>query len=197
MYGMAHIIKTSGQIIRTHNLGLQYIFKNSYKPYSMAKYLDDSQLLDYFEKIVKDFIVETISNTNNWWAEYIPQQIREEASQRYQRSKKISNVLNKEDYEIIHYINFDSYEKIISRKDNWRKHFEDIFVEKGIFEYKMQIILSLRNDIRHGRSLNVINKIRLRLHCYDIISQIFEAKDSDGQNFRKELMQKLGFGEDW
>ena len=47
-----------------------------------------------------------------------------------------------------------AYGKIITKKDNWKNYFECIFIEKQVLEYKMRIILSLRNDVRHGRVLD-------------------------------------------
>ncbi len=42
----------------------------------------------------------------------------------------------------------------------------------------MKVILSLRNDVRHGRNLDHVNSLRLRIHCYDILSQIYEKDDT-------------------
>ena len=156
----------------------------------MVDKLHDSQILDYLETTVKDFITERLSSTDNWWNACIPPEIRQDTDQRYQRAKKINDVLNKPEYGMIEYLNFDCYERIISRKDNWQKYFEEVFHEKMIFEYKMRIILSLRNDVRHGRSLNHINRIRLRLHCYDILSQIYESGKSDADD-HDTLVKKL------
>lgn len=46
---------------------------------------------------------------------------------------------------------------------------------KSVFDHKIMVIQSLRNDVRHGRKLDGVNRIRLRLHCYDILSQVREA----------------------
>lgn len=161
----------------------------------MTDRLDNSQLLDYFETIVQDFIIERLSSVPNWWNSCIPPEIRKNASQRYEGAKKVNNILNKPDYEVTEYINFDGYGKIISRRDNWKAYFEEVFLDKSIFEHKMQIILSLRNDIRHGRQLNAVNSLRLRLHCYDILSQIYETIQPDTYD-RNSMLQKLGLKPD-
>ena len=152
---------------------------------------DDSQVLDYFEVTVKTFIIKRLSDTDNWWNALIPPEIRDDAFNRYMQASNLNDILNKPDYKIEEYLNFDGYEKIMSRRDNWRDYFETVFVEKSVFVYKMHIILSLRNDIRHGRKLDRINRIRLRLHCYDILSQI---KESDKQNVcdYNAIAEKLG-----
>ncbi len=140
----------------------------------MVEILGDSQTLDFFEKTVRDYMVQSLSAADNWWEACIPQEIRADTDARYQRAKKIDDVLNKQDYEITEYLNFDSYEKIILKRDNWKNYFECVFRDETIFRYKMHMLLSLRNDIRHGRKLNRVNQLRLRLHCYDVLSQIYE-----------------------
>ena len=158
----------------------------------MTEIPDNSATLNYFEDTMKNFIVEKLSHIENWWNSCIPQEIRKDASQRHERDKKINDVLNKPNYEVIDYINFDGYEKIILRRDNWRDHFERVFLDKTVFGYKMRVVLSLRNDIRHGRGLDEINNTRLRLHCYDILSQIHESMH-DGSYNSDALAEKLGF----
>ena len=103
----------------------------------------------------------------------------------------MSDVLNKPAYEVWHYINFDGYGRIIAKKDNWKSHFESVFIDKPVLEHKMRIILSLRNDVKHGRSLDHINSLRLRIHCYDILSQIYE-KDSSLQYDKDILIANTG-----
>lgn len=156
----------------------------------MAETVDNSKVLNYFESAMRNFIIEKFSHVKNWWDTCIPPEIREDAVQKYERAKKINDVLNKPDYQITDYLNFDDYERIISRKDNWRNHFEKIFRDKTIFTYKMHVILSLRNDIMHGRELDEINSIRIRLHCYDILSQIYETKPDKYD--RDAMIKKLG-----
>lgn len=154
----------------------------------------DSQILDYFERIMKDFVIERLSKTDGWVEKCIPPEIREHMTQRHDKAKKIDDLLNKPQYDVIQYINFDAYERIISRKDNWREYFEDIFLDRMIFSYKMQILLSLRNDIRHGRQLNGVNRLRLRLHCYDILAQVHES-GMQGTDDHDALFDKLGMPE--
>ncbi len=151
----------------------------------------DSQVLNYFETVMKNFVMYKLSHTDDWIKRCIPPEIRDEMNKRHDRAKKINNVLNKPSYGIIEYINFDGYERIISRKDNWGQYFEKVFLDKTVFTYKMNVLLSLRNDIRHGRQLNNINRIRLRLHCYDILAQIHESGMPDSED-NDTIMNKLG-----
>jgi len=157
----------------------------------VADRTDDSQILDYFEASMKDFIVKSLSGTDDWWGRCVPHQVRSDAQQRCEQARSMNDVLNKLDCGIVEYVNFDGYERIISRRDNWRNHVERIFVVKSVFDYKVRIIQSLRNDVRHGRKLDAVNRIRLRLHCYDILSQVLEA-GLLGEAGSDELMAKCG-----
>jgi len=141
----------------------------------MVGKLDDLQVINYFELVVREFILASVSYVDNWWKACIPPQIRDDIETKHKNAQKINNVLNKPDYDVPEYMNFDHYERIISRKDNWKNHFEDVFLDRPVFTYKMNVLLSLRNDISHGRRLDKINSTRLRLHCYDILSQIYES----------------------
>lgn len=153
--------------------------------------MHDSQILDYFEKVMKSFVKQRLSNVDNWFDKCIPPEIREDMSQRYERAKKMDDLLNKPTYDIIEYMNFDGYERIISRRDNWNAYFKDVFLDNYIFAYKMRVMLSLRNDIRHGRQLNTINRVRLRLHCYDILAQVYES-GADNADDHNTMIRKLG-----
>ena len=140
---------------------------------------------------MKDFIIKRLSTVGNWENVCIPAEIRKNAGERQKRTEKLDNVLNKPKYTLMDFIDFDAYGKIISRRDNWSKYFDAVFLTKNIFTYKMNIILSLRNDVRHGRRLDTVNEIRLRLHCYDVLSQIHEYGNQ--KTFRhSRLAKKLG-----
>ena len=157
----------------------------------MATLLPDSGVLDYFESIMKNFIVDRLSSTKDWWNACIPPEIRSDALERYEFAQKTNDVLNKPTYDKVDYLSFDSYGKIMLRKDNWKNYFEAVFIDKTIFDYKMRIIQSLRNDIRHGRPIDKVNSLRLRIHCYDVLSQIHETGPSEGGQ-RSILAEKLG-----
>ena len=146
-----------------------------------------SEVLDAFEPLLRNFIVETLSSVKDWEKVCLPGDIRKDAEQRHQHEKKMSDVLNKPARSMFDYVNFDAYERIVTRRDNWRNHFEPVFRRRDVFSYKMEVIRSVRNDARHARGLDNVNRLRLRLHCYDIISQIYE---SQRPNFRRASLKR-------
>jgi len=156
----------------------------------MPSRLHDATVLGKFEESLKNFIVGRLSNTDNWWNVCIPQHVRTTTNERFKRAQKANDYLNKPEFDVTDYLDFDAYESIITKKDNWKKYFADVFIDVSIFKHKMLVLLSLRNDVMHGRTLNQINKIRLRLHCYDLLSQIYGNQESQMDD--DALLRMLG-----
>ena len=73
--------------------------------------------------------------------------VRENVRQRHEGAVNLNDVLNKPNFEMEEYFNFA---RIISKRGNWRNYFEDVFVEKAIFEYKMscRIVYQKRHKAR-------------------------------------------------
>ena len=153
-----------------------------------------SDILDAFEHLLRSFIVDALSSVKNWEKSCLPDDVRRDAEERHRREQKMNDILNKPERSMFDYVNFDAYQRIITKRDNWQGHFEPVFKDKAVFSYKMDIIRSVRNDVRHARDLDSVNSLRLRLHCYDIISQIYELQRP---NFRRSsLKKKFGLAPD-
>lgn len=166
--------------------------------------MDDTLVVSRFEKSIKKFVVDRLSDAyDDWWTSGVTGTMRQQAEVRLSATKTLNKVLGKPDYGKADYLGFDAYGKIIMRRDNWRKVFGPIFHDKPIFQHKMRIILSLRNDVMHNKPLDPINRLRLRLHCYDIALLMAGAGDEDGQALhgpvirrrRTALQQKYGLYE--
>jgi len=70
----------------------------------VADWTDDSRMLDCFEAQMKDFIVKSLSDTDDWRDRCVPHRVRDEALQRYEQAKSMNDVFNKPDYGIVEYI---------------------------------------------------------------------------------------------
>ena len=169
-----------------------------------ARGVDDTLVVSRFEKSIKKFVVGCLSNAyDDWWASGVTGAMRQQAEARLDATKTLNKVLGKPDHSRADYLGFDAYGKIIMRRDNWRRVFGPIFHDKPVFQHKMRIILSLRNDVMHNKPLDPINRLRLRLHCYDIALLMAGAGDEDGRALpgpvlrrrRTALQQKYGLYE--
>lgn len=143
--------------------------------------MDDAAVVSRFEKAIRDFVEARLSASgDNWWASRVPAALRQTAAARHKSTRTLDRVLGKPDRAVADYLGFDAYEKIIARRDNWREVFGPVFHDKQVFQYKMRIILSLRNDVMHHKPLDAVNSLRLRLHCYDIAELMASAPADAG-----------------
>lgn len=163
--------------------------------------MDDTAVVARFEKSIREFVVGRLSAAHgDWWTSRVPAALRQNAASRHASTKALNRVLGKPDHAEADCLGFDAYEKIIARRDNWREIFGPILHDKPVFQHKMRIILSLRNDVMHHKPLDRINSIRLRLHCYDIAALMAGAGDEGGgaprgpsvARRRAALLQKYG-----
>ena len=163
--------------------------------------MDDVVVVARFEKSIREFVVDRLSSAHgDWWTSRVPATLRQSAAERHASTRTLNGILGKPDRVEADYLGFDAYEKIISRRDNWREVFGPVFQDKPIFQHKMKIILSLRNDVMHHKPLDRINSLRLRLHCYDIAMLMAGASGEGGEaprgpsvaRRRTALLQKYG-----
>lgn len=158
--------------------------------------MDDTLVVSRFEKAIRKFVVDRLSDAyDDWWALGVTSTLRQNAEVRHKTTKTLNKVLGKPDYDRADYLGFDAYGKIILRRDNWRRIFGAVFHDKPVFQHKMRIILSLRNDVVHNKPLDPVNRLRLRLHCYDIALLMAGAGGESGPALRRRrtaLQQKYG-----
>ena len=166
--------------------------------------MDDAAVVLRLENSLKAFIKSRLSGVyDDWWKSGVPHNLRKAAEDRRKSTEPLNRALGKPRHDAFDYLGFDSYEKIILRRDNWRTVFAPVFHDKPLIQHKLRIILSLRNDVMHNKPLDPVNRLRLRLHCYDIASLIAGADDGDGlaparpaaRRRRAALQQKYGLYE--
>jgi hypothetical protein len=132
----------------------------------------DYDLLKLLENKLRSCIETQLSKKYpNWWIEHIPNDVRGRAEERKTRNETLWPWSNKSD-ELIHYIDFNDYIKIITRRDNWREVFIKIFDDKDLIRAKLKELDPIRNAIAHTRPLSSTDRMRLKLHTSDIISCI-------------------------
>jgi len=108
----------------------------------------------------------------NWWKERIPADVRENAENKKRRNEKPWPWLEQKDRPLICYLDFNDYEKVIIRSDNWQEIFKSIFKDRDITVGKLRELDPIRNDIAHSRKLTVRQFERLKMYKTDFISCI-------------------------
>lgn len=143
--------------------------------------MDDATVVARFENSIREFVVDRLSSADgNWWTSRVPAALRQAAAARHASTRTLDRVLGKPDRAEADYLGFDAYEKIIARRDNWREVFGPVLHDKPVFQHKMRVVLSLRNDVMHHKPLDLINSLRLRLHCYDVALLMAGAGGDEG-----------------
>jgi len=122
-------------------------------------------ILDELENALRKCIKTSLEKISaNWWIERIPPDIRVKAEERREKDE-----LKREH---IQYVDFADYVKIITRKDNWRDVFKEIFKDREAITVKLKELEPIRNSVRHGRKLTTEQREKLKIFAQDILRQI-------------------------
>lgn len=73
---------------------------------------------------------------------------------------------------MLQYVDFNDYNSIIRRRDNWRDAFKDVFRDEEVISAKLKEIDPIRNAIAHSRELSEEQFKRLELHANDLLRSI-------------------------
>jgi hypothetical protein len=114
--------------------------------------------------------LENISE--NWWNERVPKDVKDRAESRKKKNQQQYPWHKSKNLLLVFYIDFADYNKIISRRDNWREAFREVFKDKEIISAKLRELEPIRNAIAHSRELNQSELSKLKLYSKDILSCI-------------------------
>lgn len=130
-----------------------------------AKTEEDPQaLLDDLEAHLRTIIKTKLGAlAPNWWDARIPKDITERAEERRQKDGA--------KHEAIEYIDFADYVKIITRRDNWRDTFHEIFDNREMTMTKLRELEPIRNSLRHGRGISDEEEDKLRVLARDLTNR--------------------------
>jgi len=130
------------------------------------------ELLKKFEQKLRHIIeIELSKISSDWWKQRIPEDVRENALQRKKKNESPWAWIMGQN-PLIDYIDFADYSKIISRRDNWKQAFSNIFGNKDELVSKLKELEPIRNAIMHSRNLNKKQIGRLGLYASDFVDRI-------------------------
>jgi len=125
--------------------------------------------LDELENAIRRCIKLNLEKASkNWWIERIPPDIRQKAEER-QKKDELKR-------ELIQYLDFADYAKIITKRDNWREVFQKTFKEQEVIRAKLRELEPIRNAVRHGRKLTTEQRDKLKIFSQDIIRQTLASE---------------------
>jgi len=146
------------------------IYPSTKKNYSGYSENEPYLILKEVENNLREVIEKELSAlSSNWWKERVPPDVSQNAEERMNNKTKTWPWQEDEDLSPIHYINFPEYQKIITRKNNWREAFEKYFKDPKNISTKLEELEPIRNKIAHMRGeLTPTEKDRLRMYSRDI-----------------------------
>lgn len=112
------------------------------------------------------------TESKNWWKERVPKDVQEKAELRKTKNEKQWPWHTSKDLPFIFHIDFTDYVKIITRRDNWKQVFKEIFKDKEAISVKLRELEPIRNAIAHFRGLSRREVDKLKLLSEEIISCI-------------------------
>ncbi|HKI12052.1 MAG TPA: DGQHR domain-containing protein [Candidatus Acidoferrum sp.] len=134
------------------------------------------KLLRSTEEILRQMISERLSALReNWWIERIPPDVREPAILRKEQDESPWPWMEGKQYPAYYYMSFSEYSKVISKRDNWREAFEDVFRDPEWVRVIFRELERTRNDVAHNRDLSERQLRYLRLYSEDIARAVAGA----------------------
>lgn len=129
------------------------------------------ELINLLEISLRQLIVKCLATQESWW-KTLPQDVREHAEQRAERDSKFQKTMRMNKHSEIDQIDFADLERIFIKRDFWKNHFKNIFLDEKILSAKLQEISIMRNHVDHSKSLSKDNEERLRIYCDDLFDLI-------------------------
>lgn len=117
-----------------------------------SRLLASYDTLIQLESSLRKLLRKTLTNHygDNWWNMGVPVDVREGCEER----KRENEDNYKPKYHPIEYGYILDYHKIISRKDNWKKIFKEIFSDRDQVNACFKWVADSRKPIAHSRELN-------------------------------------------
>lgn len=129
--------------------------------------------LYFLEKTLRRCIIDVLTKINEkWWKQNVPGKVREDAERR--KKDEEQRLGPTDNLHPIWYVDFMNYVEIITRGDNWKQAFEQIFKNKDDFRVTMEKLAPIRNKIAHMRPLTDREKKNLDALSEDILARIWE-----------------------
>ena len=123
-----------------------------------------------FETQIRRFIDERMKEAfgTNWVKHQVPGEMRTQWLDKQQKAKE-----NRErQWPLIAYADFSDYVKIITRNDNWRTVFEELFVRKTSVQESFQRLHPIRTCTMHSRLITRDDELYLYVETKRILDAI-------------------------
>ena len=136
---------------------------------SVQKELEPAEVLQSLENMLRRFIETELSKGGaDWWDNRIPSEVRGRAVKRKQTRELVWPWYPPTSTNVVDYLDFSDYKKIILDPANWREAFARFFGNQSFIEVKLGELEPIRNDISHSRLLSDLAIKKLVIYCAEI-----------------------------
>ena len=139
------------------------------KPDQVEKPPDAAKLLKNLEIALRFFIERELGKASKDWWQRVPPDIRKSAEIRKSRSENMWPWYPPTSMNIVDYMDFSNYRKIILDQDNWKEAFSKFFKSQSFIEVRLGELDPIRNDIAHSRNLTPRTYEKLKIYCEEIL----------------------------
>ena len=170
---ISHVVSSLNEVSTVH------LIYNADIPQFLAEHhlskLSAYESLKHLEFSLRISIEKALSEISaDWWNERIPNDVKQNAENRKRRNEKQWPWTAVDNLQVIHYIDFPDYAKIITRRDNWNAVFEKIFGNSERLTLKLNELEPIRNAIAHSRNISQRDILKLQLYTEEIATALLQ-----------------------
>jgi hypothetical protein len=103
----------------------------------------------------------------DWW-QHMPPEIRKNAETRKQRSQVTWPWYPPTSTNVVDYLDFSDYRRIVLEPNNWQGVFSRFFGTESFVQVRLGELEPIRNDLAHSRSLTQSAVDKLRMFSRDL-----------------------------
>jgi hypothetical protein len=138
------------------------------KPNHVEQSPDSTKILKNLEKALRVFIERELGNVSKDWWQRVPSDIRKFTENRKSRSEVMWPWYPPTSTNIVDYLDFSDYRKIILDPGNWKEVFSKFFKNSSFIETRLVELDPIRNDIAHSRQLTKLASDKLRIYSAEL-----------------------------
>ena len=130
---------------------------------------DVSKLLMELEVALRRFIERELSKVDKDWWQRVPLEIRKNAEKKRSRSESMYPWYPPTSTNMVDYLDFSDYHRIILQEDNWQQVFVKFFKKPSFVEVRLGELDPIRNDIAHSRPVTPEAVAKLRMFSTELL----------------------------
>lgn len=131
---------------------------------------DTKKVLENLERELRRFIERELGKVSkNWWNERVPVNIRANAENKRTRRENIWPWYPPTSTNVVDYLDFSDYRRIIIETNNWEDVFSQFFKTLSFIEVRLGELEPIRNDLAHSRNITPRTTDKLMIYSEELL----------------------------